>query len=177
MFFLNNGRRRRRIRGATGSSERLPCIRSYLIHVAGHELDLRVGERRAAAVRHRDPADKVDGIGVLGRDHIVARLPGQAAGDVGKFRIEFRGRVAVDLPGEGGLQDRVITKSRKARFAGQGELQFSVHFDDRLRALHRVQPGNWVWSRHKSAADDFPHHDAIRFVRLLRDEYQRLAFK
>ena len=139
-----------------------------LVHVARHEFDLRAGKGRAAGVFHGDPTDEVDHVLGLGRDNVVARFPRQPAGDVGQLGVELRGGGRVQFPGKRGLELGVGAERGKARLAGQRELQPALHLDDRLHSFS---------SGHIAAANDFARDHAIRFLRLLRHEIDRLPLE
>ena len=127
------------------ASPHQPVLRLNLVHVARHQLDLRVAERRPAVVVHRDPAEYVHIVTLLRRDEVVVRLPRESARDVAHLGVELRRFRRLQQPVERGLENCVVAQTRKQRLPRQTELQLAVHLDN---GLLRAAAG------HEAAADD-----------------------
>ena len=72
-----------------------------LVHIARHQLDLRVFERLTALILHGDPSDQIDEVGLvraIGDDQVVVCVPIHTATHVGKFGVEGAGLVGLEQP-------------------------------------------------------------------------------
>ena len=80
----------------------LPGGGLHAVQIAGHELQFRVGEGRAAAVGQCDPPIEIGGLVVAAdREHVV-RLPRQAASKVRRLDAVARASPVQELPDERG---------------------------------------------------------------------------
>ena len=114
--------------------------------IAGHQLDARLGELRAALIVDGDPANQIgllfNGSGRardvavfsagIGSDHVIGGFPTEAAGDVGKLRRKLLRLVGVDLPAQGWLEQQAVRRRGKERGSRKLEAQLAVDFDQRL---------------------------------------------
>ena len=78
----------------------MPISLAHAIQIAGHELQRRVAERRAAAVGERHPAVEVGRLVVARHGQHVVGVPRQLAGQIRRFDAVPRRAVVVERPDE-----------------------------------------------------------------------------
>ena len=120
------------------------------------------------AVIHRNPTDDIDAVAFLGRDEIVARLPGKPSGDVAQLGLCFRRSGGLDFPLEAGLENGVVAERWKFRFPGQTELDFPIDLHHRFSSAS----GSAV-----SGTQDFCLNQAIGFLGLANRKINRLPLE
>jgi len=101
--------------GAGAGKHHVLGLRLHLIHIAGHQLDVRAIELFAALVVERRPAHQIHGVADLRRDDIVIGAPAHTAGNIAQFGIEFRRLSGIEDPVERGLENRVVAKRGEDR--------------------------------------------------------------
>src|SRR6266403_1599277 len=140
-----------------------------LIYVTGHQLDVRVTKCPATLIVQCHPAHDLQRIAFWRRDCVVAGFPIHATRHVAEFRCCGARSIRLQLPGQRGLEHRVVGQRRKERLARKGKLQLPVYFNDwllsaalRVRGLLLVillpigSKSGVMW--HIPAADDFALH-------------------
>ena len=139
------------------------------VHVTGHQLDVCVTKRPATLIVQCHPAHELQSIPFWRRDCVVASLPVHTTRHVAEFRCRCSRLVRLQLPGQRGLEHRVVGQRRKERLARKGKLQLPVYFNDwllsaalRVRGLLLVillpiRSKSGVMG-HIPAADDFALH-------------------
>ena len=142
--------------------------RSNLGNIASHELDARLLEIPAGLVLHRDPTDDIDHVPLLGRNEVVARLPGQPAGEVAQLGLGFRCSAGLDFPLQTRLEDGVVPERWELRLAGKAKLDLPVHLNHGLGG-----PAG----RAVAGAEDFRLNRAVRLLLLAHEEVNRLPLK
>ena len=117
-----------------------------------------------------DPTDEVGFLvaggvrrvgGGVWNDDVVGCIPVEAAGDVGELGREAVGFVGVDLPAQGGPEEKAVGCGGKERSAGELELHLAVDFDEGLGgpAAGDLTLGRVLVGGLGAGADDFSRND------------------
>ena len=118
------------------------------IQVAGHELQRRVAERRAATVGQRDPAVEIGGLVVAAHCEDVVRVPFQAAREVRRLDPVVRGAGVVERPDERRARVQVAGQRREADVIGAVPRDnLAVDLPHRLRVVAEEPRGDGFFAR------------------------------